>query len=656
MTAPGGRSLWVEGAAVAALYAIVLLALAHPLSLRPGTHVLYMGADTNLLLWTMAWDAHALAHAPLAIFDANIFHPFRNTLAYSENMIGSAIIAAPVLWASGNPVLALNVVSLLSCVLCGVGVYVLARRLRIGPFGAALAGLIFAFAPPRFLRLGQLHLTTVQWVPFCLAFAHGYLDSGRRRDLWWACAFFALQVLTSGHGAVFAALSLAALILWRLALGEPVRERLRDLALPATLTLAIAAAVFFPYHVVQREMGLRRPLEESYAFSPNLASFIASPSHLHAHLLGLMTDGAVLQDARANLFPGYLALALALAGVWAGVSAAPRTNAVPARSGIRRAALVLEIALAVSLLVAVAASALGGFRWRYGSTTILSVREAWRPWALCAVLLLSRLALARSIPLNVRARAAGFGPRYRHWSERQRRNDLALYSLLALISLWLSLGPAFGLYRLVYDWPGISFIRVPSRFTIVTLLALAVLAAAGFEHLSARLVPRTRAVLALAAGLVLVAEYFAAPLNARPYAVTIPPVDRWLDTRPKPFVVAELPLPASSSPARQDLRQSVFMLHSMAHFQKTVHGYSGFQPEFHVRLYERLQAFPDERSLAALERLGVTFVVIHEDLYPPEQWREVEGRLRGSGGWLTLEHAGPGGRVYSLRPRPSRPE
>jgi len=181
------RSLWWEGALAGCLYFAATLVLAYPLTRHPATTVLPMGADTNLLIWLIQWDVHAFTSDPMSIFDANIYYPFRHTLAYAENVIGSAFIAAPVLWTTRNPVLAMNVVALLSCVLCGVGTYVLARRVGIGPLGAALAGLIFAFSPPRFFRLGQLHLTTVQWVPFCLAFVHGYLDSGRPRDLCWAC-------------------------------------------------------------------------------------------------------------------------------------------------------------------------------------------------------------------------------------------------------------------------------------------------------------------------------------------------------------------------------------------------------------------------------------------------------------------------------------
>ena len=185
------------------LYVAVTLCLAFPLTIHPASRVLLASPDAKLYMWTLAWDTHALTHQPLSLFDANIYYPERHTLAYSENLIGSAVVAAPVLWLTGNPVLALNLVALLSCVLCGLGTYVLARRVGIGEAGALLAGLIFAFSPPRFFRLSQMHLTTIQWVPFGLAALHAYFDTGRRRDLRLAIGLFTLQALTSGHGAVF---------------------------------------------------------------------------------------------------------------------------------------------------------------------------------------------------------------------------------------------------------------------------------------------------------------------------------------------------------------------------------------------------------------------------------------------------------------------
>ena len=51
------------------------------------TRALALSADTRLFLWTISWDVHALLHHPLSLFDANIFHPERLTLTYSDPVI-----------------------------------------------------------------------------------------------------------------------------------------------------------------------------------------------------------------------------------------------------------------------------------------------------------------------------------------------------------------------------------------------------------------------------------------------------------------------------------------------------------------------------------------------------------------------------------------
>ena len=80
--------------------------MALPFSAHPASQVVADLPDTHLYIWTLAWNTHAFLHQPLNIFDANIYYPYANTLAYSENLIGSAFFAAPVIWLTGNMVLA----------------------------------------------------------------------------------------------------------------------------------------------------------------------------------------------------------------------------------------------------------------------------------------------------------------------------------------------------------------------------------------------------------------------------------------------------------------------------------------------------------------------------------------------------------------------
>jgi len=541
----------------AALFLGLTVLLTWPLASRLASATLPMGPDGDLFIWTLAWDAHAFISQPLAIFDANIYHPLRHTLAFSENLIGSAFISAPIQWITGNSVLALNVVALLSVALCGLGTCVLARRLGISPAGAIVAGVIFAFSPPRFFRTGQLHLGVVQWIPFALASLHAYLDGGHRRDLRLAAAFFTLQALSSGHGAVFLVLALGGLLVWRFASGTPIEpgRRLRDLGIPGALLIAPVALIYLPYRAVQHEMGLRRTLE-NWVVTPG--SFLAAPTHVQTSLLSLLPGARILDTASAYLFPGFLPLLLAAAAL--------------ASLAVRRAGAIAQ------------------------------------------------------------------------------PKQIGFYGALTFVSIWLSIGPPLGLWPLVYWLPGMSFIRVPSRFTMLAVLGLAIVAAAGFDWLAARFAPRGRRVLAAAVTALLTVEFAAIPLAVVPFRVDIPLADRWLATRPAPFAVAEVPLPDPLQAGPFERRQTMYMLHSMGHWQKTVHGYSGIRAPLHDRLYVLLRGFPDAASLDELARLDVRYVVVHTELYPPGEWEQVAARIDRYGSRLQLEHVAGTGRVYSLHP------
>ena len=547
-----------------ALYCAITVILAYPLSIDPARRVVSVAPDTDLFMWTMAWDAHALVTHPLHIFDANIYYPQARTLAYSENLIGSAIVAAPILWLTGNPVLAMNLVALLASVLCGIGACLLARRLGASPAAAALSGLVFAFAPPRFLRFDQLHLIAMQWIPFALSSLHAYLSEGRRRDAWLTVLFVTLQVLTSGHGAVFTMVAFALVLAWHVAFRGPLEPRrvFRDIGWPGVALAMPVLASMVPYLMVQREMGLRRTLED---WAVPASSFLASPTHVQVALLSLIPAATRINaTAGAYLFPGFLPIVLAL--------------------------------------LAFVGPAMPGS----GGTSQLRLR--------------SRLAAPR-----------------------------VCYAALTLIALWLAAGPPIGLWPLVYWLPGLNFIRAPSRFVILGILGLAMLAAFGFDRLAARLSqPRWLPVLV---GALLVAEFAASELDTEPYRVEIPAVDRWLATQPPPFAVAEVPLPDSRDLNRRERRQTLFMLHSMAHWQKTVHGYSGLRPPLYDELYRQLLRFPDEESLSALEHLGVAYVVVHHDLYEPDEWTAVAAKLESFSQRLRLAHEDPSGRVYALTRR-----
>jgi len=578
---------------VVALFTVLTLAMTFPLWVHPASTMLSVGADADLVLWILSWDAHAFLHQPLAIFDANIYYPYRNTLGFAENLIGTAFFSAPVQWITGSPVLALNAVSVLSCLLCGIGAWLLARRIGLGMAGAIIAGIVFAFSPPRFLRISQIHLTTVYWIPFGLATLHAYLDRGRPRDLKLTALFFTLQALSSGHGAVFMLIACGGLLAYRIVLGEPVRpwRWMRDLGVSGMLALLPVVLVAIPYRRVRAEMGFERQLRD-WGVSP--VSFLASPSHVHAWLAARVPGAQILHDADAYLFPGMLVLLLAAAALLvrqAPGASAPGLHPRSAGPGVDHG--------------------VGGLGFRPGDV-------GW----------------------------------WRRLQGRYRTNATGFYGVLTLVTILLSIGPPFGIWPLVFGLPGFDSIRVPSRFTILGVLGLAMLAGIGVERLTAGLRPAGRRAAAAIAGTLLMAEFMVAPLTVIPYQLNVSAIDRWVATQSAPSVIAEVPVVDPADALRAEGRQAIFMLHSTAHWQKTVHGYSGFRSPVHTDLYKHLWRFPTEAGLRALADFGVTRIIVHADAYEPADWREVDGRIGQFTDWLTLEHTEGINRSYALR----RPE
>ena len=739
--------------AAAGLYVALTFLLAYPLSVTANRALPSDNPDGHLFMWTIEWDTHAFVHQPLSIFDANIFYPNRHSLAYSENLIGSAVFAAPVLWLTGNPVLAVNVISLLSCVLCGLGAYVLGRRVGLTPAAALLTGIVFAFSPPRFFRFSQLHLAPVQWLPFALASLHAYLERGQARDLRLVVAFFTLQTLASGHGAVFAVVAILVMVAYRLAFGEPVLfvKRLRDFGLAGALLLIPVVLIAIPYRINQVEVGLRRGLNPS---GTPLQNFVASPTRVGMFLQSLVTSRDINGGATAYLFPGLLPMLLALVAVAGG--AATLVSRVKRPAPARPLSRVwletvdqYKVPLLVILIAGLSWASLGvmpsllrpaagltvqpygnervawtgylnielpgrcDFRVTSDDASRLSIddevifdrpagpRETPITGSVSLITGSHRIFLERRqrggpsvfnlswaregdgenfqpVPSRALSRRPVSGPAWKviralawlrvtsaiiagtvalwcvcgwlarrreawtAWGAQYRRSHTALYLLLTMVSASLALGGRSGLWQFVYWLPGFNFIREPSRFMVLGVLAVAILAGLGFDWLTARLASsRRRLATVLVAGL-LVAEFSTIPFTGIPYRLDIPAADRWVAGRPKPFSIAEVPVRIS------ERYHSNYMLHSMAHWQKTVHGFSGIRPALHDELYQQLRSFPSEDSVRHLAQLDVTYVIVHCSWFTPEERRQIEERLLGFGSSLRLEYLDADSRVYSI--------
>lgn len=161
--------------------------------------------DALLNMWIMAWDSEALvamASGTMSfaeLWNGNIFHPSPLSLTFSEHLLPQAVQGLPFYLATGNIVLAYNVVFLATFALSGLGMFLFVRELTGQARVAFVAGLFFAFVP---YRLGQFpHVQTIssQWMPFALFGLRRFFDRGRLTALAGGIAAFVVQGLSTGY-------------------------------------------------------------------------------------------------------------------------------------------------------------------------------------------------------------------------------------------------------------------------------------------------------------------------------------------------------------------------------------------------------------------------------------------------------------------------
>ena len=180
------RGVWWDASAFF-YFVVITMWLTWPLVARFDS-ALSSAADSLLNYWALGWDFHILSRDPLALFDANIFAPRKDTLAYSEHLFGIAIVVWPFYLLTGNLTIAYNAAMFLSFVLSGLGMYLFVRDLTKSRLAAVVAGTIFLAAPYRFLHLVHLQLLTLQWFPFVFWSLFRFLRDGRPRH--GMCSYF----------------------------------------------------------------------------------------------------------------------------------------------------------------------------------------------------------------------------------------------------------------------------------------------------------------------------------------------------------------------------------------------------------------------------------------------------------------------------------
>jgi len=293
-----------------------------------------------------------------------------------------------------------------------------------------------------------------------------------------------------------------------------------------------------------------------------------------------------------------------------------------------------------------------------GLTSSLGAQE-WQlypgilPIFLAAVLFVLR---PKSTPMT-----AGTIPGQRRLSDKL---SLQFYGLMALFAFLLSLGPAIqifnkvilpGPYKLLYSWvPGFQGLRVPSRLSVVMMLALAVLSGFG----AARWVERTKSSWAKTAvplilGGLLVADFLSVPipLAQMDSPGRVPAVYSAVKELPEGAALIELPIPQRG---QAKSREALYLYYSAYHWKKLVNGYSGYIPPGYTIIGEAMTAFPSAPTFKLLRDLQVDFVLVHTEWFMSGEGKRVKAELENFPGQVNLLTAAEGDYLYQLVAQPKQ--
>ncbi|HXV59594.1 MAG TPA: hypothetical protein VEK15_02785, partial [Vicinamibacteria bacterium] len=300
------RALATSGLASFALSLIYT----YPLVIAPHQANRFDSPDALLSAWILSWDLHAILNGNPAIFDANIFFPERNTLAYSENLLAAALLVLPFRLFTDNPVLLLNAALLMALVANGISGFALGCLFSRSRYGGALTGLLFAFAPFHWVHIPHLQLQLAFPLPVAFYFARRMRDAPGARPLLGLALSIAGSFGCSGYFALFLATALPLFVLIDLGGIEPER-RVRTLAgfvAAAFAATLLSLPLVLPY-ASKMDAGYRRVLSAASVNSATPTAYVTSVARLHH----------VLPDEEEPFFPGFAASGLAALALWRAV-------------------------------------------------------------------------------------------------------------------------------------------------------------------------------------------------------------------------------------------------------------------------------------------------------------------------------------------------
>lgn len=286
--------------------------ITYPLIFQMGKVATELG-DQLLIAWIHNWIIHSLTTNPLSLFDANIYYPYSNTLAYSDLFITSSLLAFIPTMLIGQPIAANNFSFISSLTLLGFSIFLLAFYLTRDYFASLLSGIIVIFSPAVLSYYIHIQMLAIQWVPLSIVFFLIFLQQKKSKYLTISLIFFILQTYNSFLPGYFIVFSFIIIFTYCLFYDNKKTLKLitKTNCFLIFLSLILILPITIPYYQVSKEFNYIRDIRESIhnALQPEDLLYSSGFSRLH-NIINSLPFNRISQNNEFK--PGFLGIIFSL--------------------------------------------------------------------------------------------------------------------------------------------------------------------------------------------------------------------------------------------------------------------------------------------------------------------------------------------------------
>lgn len=275
--------------------------------------------DYPFIIWVISQDINHIVTLDFGnFFETNAFYPHKLTLLFTDILLPQALMYMPFFYLTGNPILSLNIIFVLTFILNFATSYLLWRFIFKKEILAFLGSMFFIFSP--FFHMELSHFQMMFYWPFILTLYLLFKSEGKN-NRWYQVIIgllISVQFLASVYLSVYLLFSVVTFYLVDLF----YRTNKQSLIKPSIILFIflLTSGIFIKgYSDMKNTYNIKRDIKEYITYSANLSDYIFTTvisSTIHrSEIIQFWNKTDKNQGTHAS-FPGFLIFFLSVIAIF----------------------------------------------------------------------------------------------------------------------------------------------------------------------------------------------------------------------------------------------------------------------------------------------------------------------------------------------------